>query len=97
MTLKHTYRKVFYHKILRPLKLWAVLEDIDERIDEGSSYDDTAIKARIKSVEDDIGDESTEGSILAKIKSVEDAIGDKSTEGSILARIKALEDAKGES
>ena len=76
MTLKHTYRKGFYHKILRPLKLWAVLEDIDERIDEGSSYDDTAIKARIKSVEDAIGDESIEGSILARIKALEDAKGE---------------------
>ena len=32
MSLKLPYRSVFYHKILRPLKLWAVLEDLDSRI-----------------------------------------------------------------
>ena len=40
---------------------------------EGSSYDDTEVKADITALETDIGDESTEGTILARIKALEDA------------------------
>lgn len=37
------------------------------------SYDDTAIKARIKAVEDEIGDEDTANTILKRIKDLETA------------------------
>lgn len=40
---------------------------------ESSAYDDTAIKARIKAVEDEIGDETTADTILKRIKDLEDA------------------------
>ena len=36
-------------------------------------YDDTAIKERIKAVEDEIGDETTADTILKRIKDLEDA------------------------
>lgn len=39
----------------------------------GSSYDDTAIKGRIKTVEDAVGDEETVGTILYRLKALEDA------------------------
>jgi hypothetical protein len=59
-------------------QLIRVLIKFDERITaleggEGSSYDDTEIKADISALETAIGDESTEGSILARIKALEDA------------------------
>lgn len=64
-------------KILQE-QLIRLLIKFDERItaledDEGSSYDDTEIKADISALETAIGDESTEGSILARIKALEDA------------------------
>lgn len=52
---------------------------LDKRISDleggegGSSYDDTALKGRVKSVEDVIGDETTANTILARIKALEDA------------------------
>ena len=54
--------------------------DIDRRIlrrldalEASEPYDDTAIKARIKAVEDEIGDEDTADTILKRIKDLEDA------------------------
>ena len=74
MVLKYPFREVFRRKILRPKRLWAVLEDLDSRIsDSGDSYDDTDVKADITALETAIGDESTEGTILARIKALEDA------------------------
>ena len=63
-------------KILQE-QLIRLLIKFDERISaleegEGSSYDDTEIKADISALETAIGDESTEGSILARIKALED-------------------------
>ena len=43
-----------------------------DALEEGA-YDDTAIKARIKAVEDEIGDETTADTILKRIKDLEDA------------------------
>ena len=53
------------------IKLDKRVSDLEEG--EGSSYDDTEIKADISALETAIGDESTEGSILARIKALEDA------------------------
>lgn len=78
-------------------QLIRLLIKFDERITaledgEGSSYDDTEIKADISALETAIGDNSS--GLTKKVVDVETAIGDVSTEGSILARIKALEDAQ---
>ena len=59
-------------------QLIRLLIKFDDRITaleegEGSSYNDTEIKADISALETAIGDESTEGSILARIKALEDA------------------------
>lgn len=65
-------------KILQE-QLIRLLIKFDERItaleDEsgGSSYDDTVIKGRIKTVEDAIGDEDTADTILYRLKVLEDA------------------------
>ena len=54
-------------------------EDINRRLLrkieelESSAYDDTALKARIKAVEDEIGDEDTADTILKRIKDLETA------------------------
>ena len=32
MSLKYPFREVFRRKILRPKRLWAVLEDLDSKI-----------------------------------------------------------------
>ena len=53
------------------IKLDKRVSDLEEG--EGSSYDDTKIKADISALETAIGDESTEGTILARIKALEDA------------------------
>lgn len=44
-----------------------------DALEASEPYDDTAIKARIKAVEDEIGDEGTAGTILKRIKDLEGA------------------------
>lgn len=78
-------------------QLIRVLVKFDDRItaleeEEGSSYDDTEIKADITALETVVGDSSS--GLVKGVADINTAIGDESTEGSILARIKALEDAQ---
>lgn len=44
-----------------------------DALEASEPYDDTAIKARIKAVEDEIGDEYTADTIFKRIKDLEDA------------------------
>ncbi len=44
-----------------------------DALEASEPYDDTAIKARIKAVEDEIGDEDTADTIFKRIKDLEDA------------------------
>lgn len=44
-----------------------------DALEASEPYDDTAIKARIKAVEDEIGDEATADTILKRIKDLEGA------------------------
>ena len=44
-----------------------------DALEASEPYDDTAIKARIKAVKDEIGDEDTADTILKRIKDLEDA------------------------
>lgn len=63
MSLKYTFRHLFFKGILRPKRLYALLEDLDNRIESasgGASYDDTEIKADIAALD-------------ARIKALEDA------------------------
>ena len=50
-----------------------LLRKIEALENSSTEYDDTAIKARIKAVEDEIGDEETDNTILKRIKTLEDA------------------------
>lgn len=71
MSLLLRYRDVFYHKVLRPSKLWALLEDLDSRISESNG--DDSVSEDVEALKAAIGDESTEGTILARLKALEDA------------------------
>lgn len=50
-----------------------ILRRLDALEEASEPYDDTALKARIKAVEDEIGDEETADTILKRIKDLEDA------------------------
>ena len=109
MSLRYSFRHLFFGGKLRPRRLYQILEDLDEA-NGGETTDITAIKEAIgkstsgsetgfykdiKDINTAIGS-STSGSetgIHKDIVDINTAIGDESTEGTILARIKALEDA----
>ena len=90
MSLRYSFRHLFFGGKLRQKRLYKILEDLDA----SNSGDDTKIQA----IETAIGKASGTGAggILKDIKDINDGIGDESTEGTILARIKALEDAQPE-
>ena len=75
MALRYSFRQLFFKKVLRPKRLYKILEDLDSAVSEagGTPYDDTEVKADIGALETAIGDESTEGTILARIKALEDS------------------------
>ena len=71
MSLKLPYRDVFYHKILRPLKLWEVLKDLDKRIDD-SSVDISGLESSISSLESSISSlESSISSLESRVEALE--------------------------
>jgi len=88
MTLRYTFRHLFYGGKIQKERLYKVLEDLDS----ANSGDDS----RLDDIEEAIGKASGTGAggILKDVKDVKDAIGTESTEGTILARIKALEEAQ---
>jgi hypothetical protein len=105
MSLRYTFRHLFYGGKIQKERLYKVLEDLDA----SNSGDDTKISAietaigkaegtgaggilkDIKDINDTIGATDSAG-LKKRCKDIEDAIGDADTEGTILARIKALED-----
>ena len=50
-----------------------IIKYLFDKVDGLKNYNDTAIKNRVKDLEDAVGDEETEGTILARIKALEDA------------------------
>lgn len=109
MSLKYPFREVFRRKILRPKRLWAVLEDLDARLTDATGSD-TGFASDILALKNAVGDassglvkkandlETTVGDassgLVKKANDLETTIGDEETANSILARIKALEDAQ---
>lgn len=87
MTLRYSFRHLFYGGDIQKERLYKVLEDLDSA-NSGESTDISDIKEAIGSAS---GEDA--GGILKDVKDLQDAIGDETTEGTILARIKALEDA----
>ena len=106
MSLRYSFRHLFYGGKIHKERLYKVLEDLDsantgegtdisgikEAIGKASGDGAGGILKDIKDIKDGIGSTSTENTILYDIKGVQDAIGSESTEGSILARLKVLED-----
>ena len=108
MSLRYSFRHLFYGGKIQKERLYKVLEDLDS----SNSGDDTKIKA----LEDEIGKATGEGAkgikkdiydifyIIGDLETADtlryvckqnmDAIGDESTEGTILYRLKQLEDAE---
>ncbi len=109
MSLRYTFRHLFYNGKIQKERLYKVLEDLDSA-NSGESTDITALETvvgdatggLVKDVSDAQSDitalETTvgdaTGGLVKDVADIETAIGDESTEGSILARIKALEDAE---
>lgn len=88
MSLRYSFRHLFYGGKIQKKRLYEVLEDLDSS--------NTGDDKDIKDIQEAIGKATGTGAggILKDIKDINDAIGDASTEGTILARIKALEDAQ---
>ena len=86
MSLRYSFRHLFYGGKIQKERLYKVLEDLDS----SNSGDDTKIKA----IEDAIGKATGTGAggILKDVADINTALGDESTEGTILYRIKQLED-----
>ena len=109
MSLRYSFRHLFYGGKIHKERLYKVLQDLDaSNTGEGTDISDIkeaigkatgdgagGILKDVKDIKDTIGKASGDGAggILKDVKDAKDAIGTESTEGSILARIKALEDA----
>ena len=106
MTLRYTFRHLFYGGKIQKERLYKVLEDLDSA-NSGEGTDINEIKQAIgkasgegaggilKDVADlktAVGSADTDdGSLKKRCKSIETAIGDEETSGTILYRIKQLE------
>lgn len=91
MSLRYTFRHLFYGGKIQKERLYEVLKDLDSA-NGGDASDISALETVVgdssKGLVKDVADAQSD------ITALETAIGDESTEGSILARIKALEDAQ---
>lgn len=109
MSLRYSFRHLFFGGKINKQRLYKILEDLDSA-NGGETTDITAIKNAIgkstsgsetgfyKDIKDintaiGVATSGSETGIRKDIVDINTAIGDESTEGSILARIKALEDA----
>ena len=83
MSLRYSFRHLFFGGTLNKRRLYEILKDLDSA-NGGEATD-------ISELETTVGDSSS--GLVKDVADIQTAIGDESTEGSILARIKALEDA----
>lgn len=84
MSLRYSFRHLFYNGKIQKERLYKILQDLDSA-NGGESTDISALKTTV-------GD--TSKGLVKKTNDLESAIGSETTDGTILARIKALEDAK---
>ena len=84
MSLRYSFRHLFYGGKIHKERLYKVLEDLDSA-NGGETTDISALKTTV-------GDNKS--GLVKKTADIETAIGSESTEGTILARIKALETAQ---
>lgn len=77
MSLKFPFRDVFYKKVLRPKRLWAVLEDMDTRITSATGSD-TSLGEKITALETVVGKASGDGAggIAKDVSDLKTAVGE---------------------
>ena len=85
MSLRYSFRHLFYGGKIQKERLYKVLEDLDSA-NGGETTDITALKTTV-------GDNS--GGLVKGVADINTAIGDEDTVGSILYRLKVLEDSNG--
>ena len=86
MSLRYSFRHLFYGGKIQKERLYKVLEDLDAS--------NTGDDKDIKDIQDAIGKASGDGAggILKDVADINTALGDETTDGTILYRIKQLED-----
>ena len=100
MSLRFSFRHLFYGGELNKERLYKILQDLDAA-NGGETTDISALKTTVgdangglvkdtSALKTTVGD--AESGLVKDVADIETAIGDESTEGTILARIKALED-----
>lgn len=94
MSLRYSFRHLFFGGNLNKKRLYEILKDLDSA-NGGEASDITALEESVGALETTVGKASGEGAggLAKDVGDLKTAIGDESTEGTILARIKALEDA----
>lgn len=101
MSLRYSFRHLFYGGKIQKERLYKVLEDLDSA-NGGETTDITALKTTVgdntkglvkktNDLETAVGDNSS--GLVKGVTDINTAIGDEDTVGSILYRLKALEDA----
>ena len=85
MSLRYSFRHLFYGGKIQKERLYKVLEDLDSA-NGGETSDISDIKEAIGKASG-----SGAGGILKDIKDINDALGDADTEGTILYRLAQLE------
>ena len=108
MSLRYSFRHLFYGGKIQKERLYKVLEDLDasntgddkdikdiqDAIGKATGTGAGGILKDIKDIQDAIGKASGDGAggILKDVADINTALGDETTEGTILYRIKQLED-----
>ena len=102
MSLRYSFRHLFFGGKLNKRRLYNILEDLDSA-NGGETTDITALKNTVgdnskglvkktTDLETAVGDNSS--GLVKGVADINTAIGDEDTVGSILYRLKALEDAE---
>lgn len=102
MSLRYSFRHLFYGGKIQKERLYEVLKDLDDA-NGGETTDITALKTTVgdntkglvkktTDLETAVGDNSS--GLVKGVADINTAIGDEDTVGSILYRLKALEDAE---
>ena len=82
MSLRYSFRHLFFGGKLNKRRLYKILEDLDSA-NGGETAD-------ISALTEVVGD--SKGGLVKNVADIEDAIGDAETEGTILYRLAQLED-----
>ena len=89
MSLRYSFRHLFFGGTLNKRRLYEILKDLDSAAG-GDAADIDGLEESVGALETAVGD--SDGGLVKDVADIQTAIGDESTEGSILARLKALEE-----